>query len=90
MNRVTRILHKARFLKRHLSGLAYSHKYVITADDVIRHDEAAQERKKNQKTGVELVQMINDVLDGFDPDNNLWDRVMFHDITGQMIIEGEF
>ena len=34
--------------------------------------------------------MINDVLNGFDPDNNLWDRVMFHDITGQMIIEGEF
>ena len=34
--------------------------------------------------------MINDVLDGFDPDNNMWDRVMFHDITGQMIIEGEF
>ena len=36
MNRVTRLLHRMWFMQRHRRILAFSHKYVITADDIAR------------------------------------------------------
>ena len=40
MNRVTRLMHKAQFQTRHRLAIVYSHKYVITAEDLVKPHES--------------------------------------------------
>ena len=41
MNRITRLVHKARFLPRQRYLIDFSRKYVITAADIAKRDEKA-------------------------------------------------
>ena len=83
MNRVTRLLHKARFLSRHRYLLAYSHKYVITADDLAR---APQTAAADGKIEQETTKMIDDLLRDFDVESNETDRRIYYEVMGRNIV----
>ena len=84
MNRVTRLLHKARFLSRHRRILAYSHKYVITAADLDRYDDntGAQEAAAAKKCETETAKIVDHLLGYFDTEKNETDRRIFYEVTG--------
>ena len=86
MNRVTRMIHKARFSSRQRRAINYSHRYVITAADLAREENAP----KHQMTVTETAYLINDLADGFDPENDDTDRRIFYEVTGTSLVEGEF
>ena len=80
MNRVTRLLHKARFLSRHRYLLAYSHKYVITADDLARAPQTAAADSKSER---ETAKLIDDLLRDFDVESNETDRRIYYEVMGR-------
>ena len=82
MNRVTRLLHKARFLSRHRYLLAYSHKYVITADDLTRAPQAAPTIENSE---VKTAEMIDELLRDFDAERNETDRRIYFEVMGRQI-----
>ena len=88
MNRVTRLLHKARFLSRHRYLLAYSHKYVITADDIARAPQTASADSKSEQE--EPVRMIEDLLRDFDVESNETDRRIYYEVMGRNMGSDEF
>ena len=90
MNRVTHLFHQERFLKRHTRILAYSHKYVISDKDVVKHQEAGTKPFMGQKSKAEMKQIIEDLVGDFDPQNNKTDRQIYYEVTGKQLIEGEF
>ena len=83
MNRVTHLLQKARFLKRHTRILTYSHKYVISDKDVVKHQEAGAKPSTGQKSEAEMKQIIEDLIGDFDPQNNKTDRQIYYEVTGK-------
>ena len=85
MNRITRLLHKARFLSRHRRILAYSHKYVITAADLDRYDDntVAQEVATAKKCETETAKIVDHLLGYFDTEKNETDRRIFYEVTGR-------
>ena len=82
MNRVTRLLHKARFLSRHRYLLAYSHKYVITADDLTR---ASQTASTTGISEMETAEMIDELLKDFDAERNETDRRIYYEVIGRQL-----
>ena len=82
MNRVTRLLHKARFLSRHRYLLAYSHKYVITAEDLTQ---APQTANATGESGTETAEMIDKLLKDFDAEKNETDRRIYYEVIGKQI-----
>ena len=91
MNRVTHLLHKARFLTRHKRMLAYSHKFIINAEDLERHAQRAAHLATVAKMPEnEDHKMVEDLVADFDPDGNEADRRIFYEVTGEQIIDGEF
>ena len=82
MNRVTRLLHKARFLSRHRYLLAYSHKYVISADDLTRPPQIAEATGNNQEVTAEK---IDELLKDFDAEKNETDRRIYYEVIGKEI-----
>ena len=86
MNRVTRLLHKARFLSRHRYLLAYSHKYVITADDLTQ---APQTVNATGESGAETAEMIDKLLKEFDAERNETDRRIYYEVIGRQIRKDE-
>ena len=87
MNRVTRLLHKARFLSRHRYLLAYSHKYVITADDL---DSAPQTAIIDSKSEQETARFIDNLLRDFDVGTNETDRRIYYEVMGRNMGSDEF
>ena len=83
MNRVTHLLYKARFLTRHKRMLAYSHKYVITADDLNRDAQRAGLATVAKVPESEALKMVEDLVADFDPDVNEVDRRIFYEVTGE-------
>ena len=79
MNRVTRLLHKARFLSRHRYLLAYSHKYVITANDLTWAPQIAE------TTGNSEAEIIDELLKDFDVERNETDRRIYYEVTGRQV-----
>ena len=90
MNRVTRLLHKARFQSRQKRILAYSHKYVVTADDLLREQETTSQKSSAKKSQIEIEAIINDLICDFDAEKNESDRRIFFEVTGRQLIDGEF
>lgn len=86
MNRITRLLNKSYFKRRQRQALKYSHKYVITADD-IKDDDGAHRRQAAPQTQQEKIDAI---LDGFEPEDDVLDRLILFEITGFQLREGEF
>ena len=84
MNRVTRMIYKARFKTRQRRALAFSHKYVITLADLTDNWVAEQAARYKRSTE------IDDLISGFDPEKNAIDRHIFYEVTGNQLIEGEF
>ena len=89
MNRVTRLLHKTRFLSRQSRAIAFGHKYVITAED-LDLPMPQEPTSKVRMTETEAVYLIDSLLDGFDPEKNEMDRRIYYEITGMKLAEGEF
>ena len=80
-NRVTRLLQKMRFLSRHRRILAYSHRYIITADDLNRQQETDRTTFADIKPKEDSEKTINELMDDFDPENNDLDRRIFYEVT---------
>ena len=90
MNRVTRLIHKARFLSRQRNIISYSHRYVITSDDLARQEKSPLQTIPADKSSEEAAKMIEDLVGDFDPENNETDRLIFYEVTGRQMIRGEF
>ena len=82
MNRVTRLLQKAHFLYRHRNLLAYSHKYVITADNLTQ---APQTASTTGSSGAETLEMIDELLRDSDVEGNETDRRIYFEVMGRQI-----
>ena len=83
LNRVTKLMHKAQFKARQRRTIVeHSHRYVITVDDIT----------KASKSNYGSLQTfgVDELLQGFDPQNNSIDRRLFYEVTGSKIIEDEF
>ena len=88
MNRISRLLHKINFLTRQRRAVQYTHKFVITAQDVKR---ATAKKDKNQDSNVKKPETNSTkVLEGFDPINNEMDRLMLFEVTGMRLRNNEF
>ena len=85
MNRITRILHKSFFKKRQRQAVAYSHNYVIKADDKLGG--ASVQVGADQMTEAQKIEVM---LDGFEPETDSVDRRLLFEITGYQLREGEF
>ena len=90
MNRVTRLLLKARFSSRQRPVISFSHKYVITAEDLYLRERSEPKNSKSRRTEEESKELINIFLDGFDTVENEMDRRIYYETTGIELIEGEF
>ena len=90
MNRVTRLLLKARFSSRQRPVISFSHKYVITAEDLYLRERSEPKKSKSRRTEEESKELINIFLDGFDTVENEMDRRIYYETTGIELIEGEF
>ena len=92
-NRVARLLHRAKFLLRQRRALRFFRRYVVSAEDI--RNAATEKEKKKVKDGqtsaaVNASVQLNDLLDGFDPENDAFDRRIFFEVTGQSLIPDEF
>lgn len=77
MNRITRILHKSFFKSRQRQAVAYSHKYVVTADDTVGGEGVQIDTDQTNEA-----QKIEAILDGFEPETDPIDRLILLEITG--------
>ena len=80
-----------RFFSRQRHIIAYSHRYIITDEDLDRPQEIAY----NASTNVEMSKqkkesMIEYLLNGFNADENETDRRIFYEVTGRQLIQDEF
>ena len=74
MNRISRILHKVKFLSRQRKAIAYSNKYVINNRDI---------KQRTSKTDLVIEKLETaKVLAGFDPVKNFQDRRVLYEVTG--------
>ena len=82
MNRVTRLLHKAAFLRRQKEAVAYSKRYVIDEIDLTR-DKVNREKKSDAEVAARI-------LEGFDPANSVRDRRILYEVTRLRLHAREF
>ena len=82
MNRVSRLLHKVRFSSHQRRILAYSHRYVITTDDLTKKEDTDPQTYTSKKSEAEYAQMIEDLVGDFDAVENETDRRIFYEVTG--------
>ena len=90
MNRVSRMMHKAYFSSRQRRAIAYSHRYMVTAEDLVRVESKSKPEDLKSLTEAEKAQLFDQLLAGFDPENNDTDRRIHYEVTGVSLIEGEF
>ena len=90
MNRVTRLIHKAHFLQRHRRILAYSHKYVITGEDLNKEIQIDPRASNAINSKSESAQMIDSLINDFNAERNETDRRIFYEVTGRQLVQGEF
>ena len=84
MNRVTRMVQNCSFTARQRRAINYSQRYVITAADLARGENAPV----HQMSVEEKAYLLNDLADGFDPENEQADRRIFYEVTGINLFEG--
>ncbi len=88
LNRITRLLHKSNFLTRQRKSFDYFDKYVITDRDVkiaYQTEKASKSAKSPDKKDI-----IELLLDGFDPEKSRIDRHILYEVTGLRMIDDEF
>ena len=85
MNRVTRLLHKTSMLTRQRSTVDFSENYVISDNELTRLN-----AKQNRPYVGKSSWTVDEVMDGFDPEHNDWDRRLLFEITGIQLNPGEF
>ena len=85
MNRVTRLIHKACMLTRQRSTVDYSDSYVIKDYEL-----AKLGAKQNSLYEGKTQWTADEVMDGFDPMRNEWDRRLLYEVTGIQLNPGEF
>ena len=97
MNRVTRLLHKVRFQERHKRILCYSHRYVISSEDISQKEYSAtladsSTAEKKSAAEAEMASVIDDLLQDFDnvEDINQTNRQIYFEVTGKQLVEDEF
>ena len=91
MNRVSKLLHRARFLLRQRRTLRFFRRYVISAEDIKNAKVAKEKKVKNeQERQVAQTVQMSSLLSGFDPENDAFDRRIFFEVTGKSIIPDEF
>ena len=86
-NRVARIIHKATFKGRQRKAIDYSHKYIITDQNLVK---TAVATKKEQNEKEDWVVRANTVVEGFDALNNEQDRRILYEMLGMRIYRDEF
>ena len=69
-------------MSRHKYLLAYSHKYVISADDLTRPPQIAEATGINQAVTAER---IDELLKDFDAEKNETDRRIYYEVIGKEI-----
>ena len=62
-------MHKARFLARHRLAIAYSHRYVLTVEDLTGRKFKPTPELPVPKTEAEITELHDQLLEGFDPAN---------------------
>ncbi len=88
MNRVTRMLHKASFIARQRKSFDYFRKYVVTDRDIKIAD--LKEKQKKSRDMTKKVDIIELLVDGFDPERSQTDRHILYEVTGLRLIDDEF
>ena len=84
INRVTRFMHKAQLLSRHRRLLTYSHRYVVTDEDLIKETlRAAAQASPAENTESETARMLDELMSDFDAENNEMDRRIFYEVMGR-------
>ena len=87
MNRISRLLHRLKFLSRQRRAIKYSDRYVISVKDT-RHLDTERPDPQDQKDKDD--QDKAKVLEGFDPQNNYHDRLMLYEVIGVRLRTNEF
>ena len=85
MNRVTRLLHKSSMLTRQRSTVDFSENYVISDNELTRLD-----AKQNSPYVGKSSWTVDEVMNGFDPEHDDWDRRLLYEVTGIQLNPGEF
>ena len=88
MNRISRLLHKMNFLQRQRHAVSYSHKFVVTDQDIWKLQARTQKVSKEKFNDSET--RIKAILKGFDPVNDKQDRCILYEITGMRLQVDEF
>ena len=96
MNRITKLMHKAWFLKRQRRAVNFGHKFTITDWDVQVSEKKATQRSIQRETvddemlSVDRERILEELLSGFDPALNEADRRILFELTGLRIYQDEF
>ena len=72
-------------LTRQRSTVDYSHNFVIADDEVERY-----ESRRNRPYEGKYQWTVEQVLEGFDPKENDWDRRLLYEVTGIQLNPGEY
>ena len=87
MNRVSRLLHKARFMPRQRRAIAFFQRYIISEKDLDQQEGLDRQRATTILTDDPY---LDELMSGFDPRNDLFDRRLYFEVTGNSLIPGEF
>ena len=96
MNRVTKLIHKAWFLKRQRRAINFGHKFTISDLDIENAETQASKRLIQKESvnedilSVDRDKILEQLLDGFDPVQNKADRRILFELTGLRLYDGEF
>ena len=96
MNRVTKLIHKAWFLKRQRRAINFGHKFTISDLDIEIAETRASKRSTQKESvnedilSVDRDKILEQLLDGFDPVQNEADRRILFELTGLRLYDGEF
>ena len=94
MNRVSRLLHKAKFLPRQRRVISFFNRYVLCPADIVKKENVLQgSNAKSARASVNIHNApsnIDGLLDEFDPKDNLIDRRLFFEVTKMSLKQGEF
>ena len=65
----------------------YSHRYIITSQDVQRAKITAEDHERH---AAPKIAEVDEVMDGFDPQNCVKDRRLLYEVTGKRMFAREF
>ena len=92
MNRVSQLLHKARFVPRQRRSIAFFRRYVISTRDIAKQENVEKQVDQDPRATTILTDQLylDDLMSGFDPQNDYFDRRVFFEVTGKSLMADEF